>query len=85
MGHGTWDRGGRGEEIVSGLIHYMIWGVLAASGCSTGRPPLRLIITIITTQGNEGVDIKEGSCNNIVEDNYCTGQKDPDSACETHS
>ncbi|CAM9890788.1 unnamed protein product [Ascophyllum nodosum] len=33
------------------------------------------------TKGNEGVDIKEGSCNNIVEDNYCTGQKDPDSAC----
>ncbi|CAM9692535.1 unnamed protein product, partial [Laminaria digitata] len=35
------------------------------------------------TQGNEGIDIKEGSTHNLVEDNYCTGQKDPDSACES--
>lgn len=34
-------------------------------------------------QGNEGIDIKEGSTHNLVEDNYCTGQKDPDSACES--
>lgn len=33
-------------------------------------------------QGNEGIDIKEGSKFNIVEENYCTGQKDPESACE---
>ncbi|CAM9171617.1 unnamed protein product [Scytosiphon promiscuus] len=33
------------------------------------------------TQGNEGIDIKEGSKFNIVEENYCTGQKDPESAC----
>jgi len=33
----------------------------------------------IDTQGNECVDIKEGSINNIVEYNYCTGQKDPES------
>lgn len=32
------------------------------------------------TQGNECVDIKEGSTGNIVEYNTCTGQKDPDSA-----
>jgi hypothetical protein len=31
------------------------------------------------TQGNECVDIKEGSVNNMVEYNYCTGQKDPSS------
>ncbi len=31
------------------------------------------------TQGNECVDIKEGSINNVVEYNYCTGQKDPSS------
>lgn len=33
-------------------------------------------------QGNEGIDIKEGSKYNIVENNYCTGQRDPESACE---
>jgi hypothetical protein len=33
----------------------------------------------IDTQANECVDIKEGSRNNIVEYNYCTGQKDPES------
>lgn len=32
------------------------------------------------TNGNECVDIKEGSSFNIVEYNYCTGQKDPKSA-----
>lgn len=32
------------------------------------------------TQGNECVDIKEGSSANIVEHNICTGQKDSDSA-----
>ena len=34
----------------------------------------------IDTQGNECVDIKEGASFNIVENNYCTGQLDPDSA-----
>jgi hypothetical protein len=33
----------------------------------------------IDTQGNECVDIKEGSSRNIVEYNRCTGQKDEDS------
>jgi len=33
----------------------------------------------IDTQGNECVDIKEGSSGNIVENNTCTGQKDEDS------
>lgn len=32
------------------------------------------------TQGNECVDIKEASTNNMVENNVCTGQKDPESA-----
>jgi hypothetical protein len=32
------------------------------------------------TQGNECVDIKEGAINNVVEYNYCTGQKDSSSA-----
>ncbi|MBC8162040.1 MAG: right-handed parallel beta-helix repeat-containing protein [Roseiflexaceae bacterium] len=32
------------------------------------------------TQGNECVDIKEAATNNIVENNTCTGQKDPNSA-----
>ena len=32
------------------------------------------------TQGNECVDIKEGATNNIIENNTCTGQKDPNSA-----
>lgn len=32
------------------------------------------------TQGNECVDIKEGSVGNIIEYNDCTGQKDPESA-----
>ena len=31
------------------------------------------------TQGNECVDIKEGSSGNIVEHNSCTGQQDPES------
>jgi hypothetical protein len=35
---------------------------------------------IINTQGNECVDIKEGSSGNIVEHNTCTGQKDTESA-----
>ena len=34
---------------------------------------------VIDTQGNECVDIKEGSSDNIVERNVCTGQKDADS------
>lgn len=34
----------------------------------------------IDTQGNECVDIKEGSTKNLVENNSCTGQKDPESA-----
>lgn len=34
----------------------------------------------IDTQGNECVDIKEGSSGNIIEKNICTGQKDPQSA-----
>lgn len=34
---------------------------------------------IITTNGNEGVDIKEGSSENIIEYNKISGQKDPDS------
>lgn len=33
----------------------------------------------INTGGNECVDIKEGSSENIVEYNTCTGQKDPES------
>ena len=33
----------------------------------------------IDTQGNECVDIKEGSSGNIIEYNNCTGQKDPES------
>lgn len=32
------------------------------------------------TQGNECVDIKEGSSGNLVERNRCTGQRDPNSA-----
>lgn len=35
---------------------------------------------VIDTQGNECVDIKEGSTGNIVEKNRCTGQKDKESA-----
>lgn len=35
---------------------------------------------VIDTQGNECVDIKEASSGNIVENNKCTGQKDPESA-----
>jgi hypothetical protein len=31
------------------------------------------------TQGNECVDIKDGSSGNIVEHNTCTGQRDPES------
>lgn len=34
----------------------------------------------IDTQGNECVDIKEGASFNIIENNYCTGQLDPNSA-----
>lgn len=33
----------------------------------------------IDTEGNECVDIKENSTGNIVEDNVCTGQRDPES------
>lgn len=33
----------------------------------------------IDTQGNECVDIKESSSKNLIENNICTGQKDPDS------
>jgi hypothetical protein len=35
---------------------------------------------VIDTQGNECVDIKENSTANLVENNDCTGQLDPDSA-----
>lgn len=35
---------------------------------------------VFDTQGNECVDIKEGSSYNIVECNRCTGQRDPNSA-----
>lgn len=35
---------------------------------------------VFDTQGNECVDIKEGSSDNLVECNRCTGQKDPNSA-----
>jgi hypothetical protein len=34
---------------------------------------------MFNTQGNECVDIKEGSSGNIVEHNSCTGQQDPNS------
>lgn len=34
---------------------------------------------IINTNGNECVDIKEGSSGNIIENNSCTGQQDPQS------
>jgi hypothetical protein len=34
---------------------------------------------VIDTEGNECVDIKEGAFSNLVENNSCTGQKDPDS------
>lgn len=34
---------------------------------------------VIDTQGNECVDIKESSKDNLVEGNSCTGQKDPNS------
>ncbi|HBP01374.1 MAG TPA: hypothetical protein DD454_04165 [Candidatus Moranbacteria bacterium] len=33
----------------------------------------------IDTQGNECVDVKEGSSGNLVENNVCTGQKDSES------
>jgi hypothetical protein len=33
----------------------------------------------IDTQGNECIDVKEGSSGNIVENNSCTGQKDSES------
>lgn len=42
----------------------------------------RMNAMLSISKGNEGIDIKEGSQFNIVEDNYCTGQKDPLSACE---
>lgn len=35
---------------------------------------------VINTEGNECVDIKEGSTGNLVENNKCTGQKDKESA-----
>lgn len=34
----------------------------------------------INTQGNEAVDIKEGASGILVENNFATGQKDPESA-----
>lgn len=33
----------------------------------------------MNTQGNECVDIKEGAADNLVEENDCTGQRDPNS------
>lgn len=35
---------------------------------------------VINTKGNECVDIKEGSTQNMIENNSCTGQVDPKSA-----
>lgn len=32
------------------------------------------------SQGNECVDVKEGAMDTVIETNYCTGQKDEDSA-----
>lgn len=34
---------------------------------------------LFDTKGNECIDIKEGSINNYIEYNYCTGQRDPNS------
>lgn len=33
------------------------------------------------TYGNECVDVKEGSTNNLIENNVCEQQKDPNSGC----
>ena len=35
----------------------------------------------IKTYGNECVDIKEGSTNNLIEHNVCEEQRDPESGC----
>jgi len=35
---------------------------------------------MMNTQGNECVEVKEGSSHNLIEHNLCTGQLDPDSA-----
>ncbi|HEX5055873.1 MAG TPA: discoidin domain-containing protein [Gammaproteobacteria bacterium] len=49
----------------------------------TGGPDIstnnRIHHNYFNTQGNECVDIKEGSVKNLVEYNYCTGQQDPNS------
>lgn len=40
----------------------------------------RIHSNVFNTNGNECVDIKEGSSGNIVENNSCTGQRDKESA-----
>ncbi len=39
----------------------------------------RIHSNVINTQGNECVDVKEAATGNIIENNNCTGQKDPES------
>lgn len=77
----VFDRGGKnGEGIYIGT---------APEQRNDGRNPTRdadhsngnhIHHNLINTQGNECVDVKEGSEGNIVEYNECTGQKDQDSA-----
>ena len=55
-----------------------------ANGAPDARPDVstgnRIHDNLIDTRGNECVDIKENSTANVVERNFCTGQRDPQSA-----
>lgn len=73
------DGGKNGEGIYIGTAPEQLGGRGAPDSAIDRSDQNRIHDNVITTDGNECVDIKEGSSGNIVEKNSCTGQKDPNS------
>ncbi len=73
------DGGKNGEGIYIGTAPEQLGGRGAPDKAIDRSDRNRIHDNIISTGGNECVDIKEGSSGNIVEKNSCTGQKDPNS------
>jgi len=73
------DGGKNGEGIYIGTAPEQLGGRGAPDKAIDHSDRNRIHDNVISTAGNECVDIKEGSSGNIVEKNICTGQKDPNS------
>ncbi|WP_431322982.1 hypothetical protein [Rhizobium sp. YTU87027] len=73
------DGGKNGEGIYIGTAPEQLGGRGAPDKAIDHSDRNRIHDNVITTAGNECVDIKEGSSGNIIEKNSCTGQKDPNS------